>query len=120
MSPTRGAPDERQSQADRVLGRMDQRILRRLIGQLAGDGWLLCGPLRLGSVTYAINIHEVRTSLGNRAIAGTDVQIRLLNHTIDAATCDGRLLTLQLHDGREIRGFMSPDCARLVLTSALA
>src|SRR5690242_19781450 len=99
---------------------MDDRTQSRPIDQLAGDGWLLSGPVRLGPVTYVIDVHVVSTSLGHHAINGMEFRVRLLNHSLDPAAHQSRLLTLELHDGRQIVGFMSDDGGALVRTGALA
>jgi hypothetical protein len=96
---------------------MKNRSGSRLVEQLAGDGWLLCGGVRLGQVMYVINVHEIRTSLGARAISATEAHVRLLNHTVTVD--DDRVLQLCLADGRTISGFLSLDGARLVRTGAL-
>jgi hypothetical protein len=98
---------------------MDDGTHSRPVDQLAGDGWLLAGPVRLGPVTYAIDVYEIRTSLGDHATSGTEMRVRLLNHQLDAETCQGQLLTLELHDGRRVPGFISRDGARLVRTGVL-
>ena len=98
---------------------MSDRTHSRLIDQLAGDGWLRSGPVRLGQVTYTIDIHEVRTSFGQHAVSGTELRVRLLNHSIDPAAYQGQLLTLELYDGRLVQGFISDDGVSLVRTGAL-
>ena len=93
---------------------MDARSGTRLVAQLAGDGWLLRGDIRPGQVTYAIDIHEIRTSLGARALSGTEARVRLLNHSIDPTQWQCQVLTLVIHDGRRIAGFLSDDGGQLV------
>jgi len=99
---------------------MDDRSTGRLVDQLAGDGWLLSGGVPVAPVTYAINVYDVRTAIGDHAVAGTELVVRLLNHTISATHLHGQLVTLRLHDGRELAGFLSDDGAHLVRTGALA
>ena len=98
---------------------MDDRTHSRIVEQLAGDGWLMSGGVRLGQVTYAIDVNEIRTSLGPSAVTGTEFRVRLVYHSIDANLWQGHLLTLALHDDRRISGFISPDGAHLSRTGAL-
>lgn len=98
---------------------MDDRTERRPIDQLAGDGWILRGGVRIGQVTYAINVYDVRTSHADHALTGTELAVRVMNHTIDASAHAGQLLTLALKDGRTVTGFISDDGTRLVRTGAL-
>ena len=99
---------------------MTEQTVSRLADQLAGDGWLLlAGGVRLGQVTYAINIFEVSTLLGDHAIHGQEFDVRLMNHSVDAGRYAGQLLTLVLHDGRALTGFISDDGAHLVRTGAI-
>jgi hypothetical protein len=99
---------------------MDDRTAGRLVDQLAGDGWILSGGVPLAPVTYAVNVYEVRTVIGDHVATGTEFTVRLLNHTLRAAHLHGQPVTLRLHDGRQIAGFLSDDGAQLVRTGALA
>jgi hypothetical protein len=98
---------------------MDDRSGSSLVNRFAGDGWLLRGGMRLGQVTYAIDIFEVRASLGGSLVTGTEARVRLLNHSLDVPRWQGEVLTHELYDGRHIAGFMSDDGAQLVRTGAL-
>jgi len=100
-------------------GFMDERTARRLVDQLAGDGWLLHGGVRLGQVTYAINIFEVRTSRQDRVLGGSELVVRLFNHSIDASLYTDAVLTLALRDGRSLTGFISEDGTQLVRTGMI-
>jgi len=99
---------------------MNHRTRSRIVEQLAGDGWLLSGGVRLGQVTYAIDVQEVRTSRGPGVVAGTELRVRLVYHSIDVERWQGQLLTLALHDDRRITGFISTDGEYLIRTGALA
>jgi hypothetical protein len=98
---------------------MDNWTDRRPVDQLAGDGCHYRSGVRLGPVTYAINLYEVRTSLGDTALGGLEARVRLLNHAIDPAAYFDQLLTLEIYDGRQIVGFISEDGASLVRTGVL-
>jgi hypothetical protein len=97
---------------------MDDLTQRRPTNQFAGDGWLLSGGVRLGQVTYVINVYEVRTARDDQ-VAGTELTVGLRNHSITAAQTHGQPVTLRLYDGRQVRGFLSEDGASLVRTGAI-
>jgi len=97
-----------------------QSTNRRPAAQLASDGWLFSSDVRLGPVTYAINLYAVRTSLGDGVATGIEARVRLLNHSIDPAAHFDQVLTLEFYDGRHILGFISEDGASLVRTGVLA
>jgi hypothetical protein len=98
---------------------MDELTSTHLVDQVAGDGWILRGRVRLGPVTYAINVFEVRTTHRGHALSGYQLHVRLLNHAIDPVVNVGHPLTLALHDGRTVTGFLSDDGAEMVRTGAL-
>jgi hypothetical protein len=99
---------------------MDEPMRSRPTDQLAGDGWLLSGLVALGQVTYIIDVFEVHSPLGPTFETGVELRVRLLNHSIEPAAYQGRLLTLELHDGRQVTGFISEDGGSLVRTGVLA
>jgi len=99
---------------------MHERTNSRVVDQLAGDGWLLAGGVRLTAVTYAIDIHEVETGRDGNAGTAIELRVRLFNHAITAVQMRGQQLTLRLKDGRRIIGFLSDDGAQLVRTGELA
>jgi hypothetical protein len=98
---------------------MDDRSDRRLVDQLAGEGWLLLAGIRIGQVSYALKVYDVRTSQTDHTLTGIELAVRLLNHSIDPQKYAGQLLTLALNDRRFISGFISEDGSRLVRTGVL-
>ena len=60
-----------------------------------------------------------RTARGEHAVAGTELTVRLRNHSITAAQTHGHRVTLRLHDGRQVVGFLSEGGATLVRTGAI-
>lgn len=85
------------------------------IEHLTGDGWLHFGTVRVAQVSYAIE-----TVLVSEPIDGTDVRVKLSRHAINPDHWQNRVLTLQLLDGRSVRGFLSSDGSRLVRTGPIA
>jgi hypothetical protein len=70
---------------------MDDRSGSPLVNQFAGDGWLLRGGVRLGQVTYAIDIFEVRTSLaGSVVTAAYSCWVRPLSSVVVNGRCFDR------------------------------
>jgi|SoiMethySBSTD1v2_1073268.scaffolds.fasta_scaffold2529384_1 hypothetical protein len=78
---------------------------------LEGDGWLSFKTITIGQVSYRVEVHH-----SGNGEAGS--LVRLTNHSIDPSPWQGRVLTLQLNDGRVLHGFLSLDGAELLQAGA--
>ena len=116
MSPTTAEKSRRAAGRRRL---MNERTQTRLVDQFVGDGWLRSGRGRIGQVSYVVIVHEIRTFHDSHVVTGTEISVRLHQHSIDQARWLEQVVTLELHDGRRISGFLSADGTQLVRTGVL-
>jgi hypothetical protein len=89
-----------------------------LLEHVEGDGWLMWAGVRLGIVSYVIDLWRVeRTS--DPMQDGTQTDVRLIHHSVTVPQSADGPLTLHLADGRTLSGFLSADGSRFVRTSPL-
>ena len=87
---------------------MGDRTFSRLVDQVTGAGWLLSASAEVGQVSYAIEMREVWAYHNGARLSGSEVIVRLSNHSIDPHYWKEQPLTLVLWDDLRI----SPASAR--------
>ena len=83
---------------------MGDRTFSRLVDQVTGDGWILSASAEVGQVSYAIEIREVWAWHNGARLSGSEVTVRLSNHSIDPHYWKDQPLTLVLWDDLRISG----------------
>ena len=73
---------------------MGDRTFSRLVDQVTGDGWLLSASAEVGQVSYAIEMREVWAYHNGARLSGSEVTVRLSNHSIDPHYWKDQPLTL--------------------------
>ena len=116
QNPRRRSKRTRRRRRTRVV--IGDRSARRLVEQVVGEGWLTHGAVRLGQVSYAIDVWRIERSW-DPGQDGTQLDVHLTHHTATAPKADDALLTLHLEDGRTLGGFLSADGSRFVRTGPL-
>ena len=97
---------------------MGDRTFSRLVDQVTGDGWLLSASAEVGQVSYAIEMREVWAWHNGARLSGSEVTVRLSNHSIDPHNWKEQPLTLVLWDELRISGYISEDGTEFVRTGA--
>ena len=97
---------------------MGDRTFSRLVDQVTGDGWILSASAEVGQVSYAIEIREVWAWHNGARLSGSEVTVRLSNHSIDPHYWKDQPLTLVLWDDLRISGYISEDGTEFVRTGA--
>ena len=97
---------------------MGDRTFSRLVDQVTGDGWILSASAEVGQVSYAIEIREVWAWHNGARLSGSEVTVRLSNHSIDPHYWKDQPLTLVLWDDLRISGCISEDGTQFVRTGA--
>ena len=90
----------------------------RLLEHIQGDGWLFRAGIRLGQVSYVIDVWRIVRSLDPER-DGTQLDVRLRHQTLTVPSSDEMPLILHLADGRTVAGFLSADGSRLVRSGPL-
>jgi hypothetical protein len=97
---------------------MGDRTFSRLVDQVTGDGCLLNASAEVGQVSYAIEMREVWAWHNGARLSGSEVTVRLSNHSIDPHCWKDQPLTLVLWDELRISGYISEDGTEFVRTGA--
>jgi len=83
-----------------------------LLEHVEGDGWLTWTGVRLGIVSYVIDVW--RTGRSSDPMQDRQTDVRLAHHSVSA---DGPLM-LHLADGRTLSGFLSADGSNVSIMDA--